>query len=334
MLGASRAALLLLVATGVTSVASVAGAQEPVSLAWNAPVGCPTGGAVLADMKAILGGPTPHRVTARADVTQLGPEHWSVHVATDVDGTQGERTLDADSCASLAKATALILAWAVDPVKARAAMATKQAEPATAPPAATPSAEQPPSSPSSPLSLAAVVAVSGMGDVGTLQSPGGGVQLALGALVGPLRFELTGGYWFEQDAAQQESGRPSVIVGSHIHLLDAGLRACFRWRLDARFELDPCAGAAIVHASSDGYATSSRSFVKASGTGDWAALHGDVLVAWRIIGPFALRASVGMELTPTRPQFTVTTVQPSEQLLHKPSLVGGTATLGVEAHFP
>lgn len=331
----ARAALLLLVASGVVSVAPVAVAQEPVSLAWNAPAGCPTGDAVLADVKAILGGPTPHRVVARADVAQIGPEHWSVHVTTDVDGTQGERTLDADSCTSLAKATALILAWAVDPVKARAAMAAKQAGPAapSPAPAAAPPPDRTPSPSSSPLPVAAVVAVSGMGDIGTLQSPGGGVQLALGALVGPMRFELSGDYWFEQDAAQQETGRPGVIVGSRLHLLDAGLRACYRWRLASRFEVDPCAGAAIVHASSDGYASSST-FVTASHTGDWATVHGGAMAAWRVIGPFALRASVGVEVAPTRPQFTVTTVQGTEQVLHQPSLVGGTATLGVEAHFP
>jgi hypothetical protein len=333
----ARAALLLLVASGVVSVAPVAAAQEPVSVAWNAPAECPTGDAVLADVKAILGGPTPHRVTARADVTQLGPEHWSVHVSTDVDGTQGERTLEADSCTSLAKATALILAWAVDPVKARAALAARQAAPPPPPPPApTPEPERTPAPATSPLPLAAVVAMSGMGDVGTLQSPGGGVQLALGALVGPLRFELSGGYWFEQDVARPETNRESVTVGAYVRLIDGALRACLRWRLGPRFELDPCAGASIVHASSEGYG-GSGSFTSARSTGDWGVVHGDLLGAWRVIGPFALRASIGVELTPTRPPFTVTIQQnqvQSQEVLHVPSFVGGTATLGVEAHFP
>ncbi len=274
-------------------------------------------------------------MTARADVTQLGPEHWSVHVTTDVDGTQGERNLDADSCTSLAKATALILAWAVDPVKARAAMAGAEPAAPSPAPAAASSPDRAASPPASPLPLAAVVAVSGLGDIGTLPSPGGGVQLALGALVGPMRLELSGDYWLSQDAARPLSGRNGVIVGSHIQLLDAGLRACFRWQLHARFELDPCAGASIVFASSDGYVSGSgASFVPASNTGDWAAVHGDLLGAWRVVGPFGLRASIGVELTPTRPPFTVTTAEGTQELLHKPSLVGGTATLGVEAHFP
>jgi hypothetical protein len=283
----------------------------------------------------MLGGPTLHRLVARADVTQLGPESWSVHVTTDVDGTQGERTLEADSCTSLAKATALILAWAVDPVQARATLAANRAEPATAPLAAAPLPDGKPAAPPSPSAFpfAAVIAVSGMGDMGTLPSLGGGAQLALAALIGAARFELSGGYWFPQDATKQENGRNGVTVGSRIHLSDAALHACFRGRLHARFELDPCAGASIVHASGDGYAVGSTSFVPATNTGDWVALQGDVLGAWRIVGPFALRASVGVELTPARPPFTVM-VQGSQEVLHQPALVGGTGTLGVEAHFP
>lgn len=330
----ARAALVLLVASGIVSIAPVAGAQEPVSLAWNAPAGCPSGDAVLADVKAILGGPTPHRVTARADVTQVGPEHWSVHVATDVDGTQGERTLDADSCASLAKATALILAWAVDPVKARAAMAAKPPEPAAPPPApaAASAAEEIPAAPSSPLPLAAVVAVSGMGDVGTLQSLGGAVQLVLGALVGPLRFELVGDYWGTQSIVGP--GPLNDVVGTRVQLLDAGLRGCFRWRLAPRFELDPCAGAALVSASSNGYPSSST-FQPARGSGEWTTLHADVLAALRIVGPFALRATVGAEAPLAQPAFVVTSDQTnSSKALYTLRDVGGTATLGVEAHFP
>jgi hypothetical protein len=330
----ARTAFMLPVACGVVSIASLAGAQEPVSLAWNAPTGCPSGESVVADVKTILGGPTPHRVTARADVTQLGPEHWSVHVATDVDGTQGERTLEADSCTSLAKATALILAWAVDPVKARAAMAAKQAGP-TAPspaPAAAGSPERTPSTPSSPLPLAAVVAVSAMGDLGTLQSPGGGVQLALGALVGPMRFELLGDDWGTQDVWGQGDA-----VGTHVHLLDGALRACFRWQMAPRFELDPCAGAGLVVASSSGYPSSSPTFIAAKNSGDWATLHADFLAAWRIAGPFALRATVGAEAPLTHPDFFfyVTSGQTTTpKSLYTLGSVGGAATLGVEAHFP
>lgn len=313
---------------GAPSVAEAAEPAVPVSLAWNAPPGCPSGDAVLADVNAILGGPTSHHAAARADVTQIAPQHWSVHVTTDVDGAQGERTLEADSCESLAKATALILAWTVDPIKARAAaaLAAKPAAPAHPPP------EQPSPAPSSPIPIAAVVAVSGIGDVGTLQSLAGGAELALGALVGPLRFELAGDYWVSQDQQQPVNG---TTDGAKVQLLDAALRACFRGRLHERFELDPCVGGAFVHASSEGYTHGSPTFQPQPGSGDWAVLRGDALAVWRILGPFALRASVGVEVQPTTPPFYVDLQQQGTQrTLYQPKEVAGRATLGVEAHFP
>ncbi len=305
----------------------MAQAAEPVSLAWNAPPGCPTGDAVLGDVNAILGGPTSHHASARADVTQLAPQHWSVHVTTDVDGAQGERTLEADSCESLAKATALILAWAVDPIKARAAVLAAQ-------PPAPPAPETPPSkAPSSPIPLAAVVAVSGMGDIGTLQSPAGAAEVSLGALVGPLRFELSGDFWGPQHASTTAA---NGVVGAQLQLLEASLRACLRWRIGARFELDPCAGGALLDASSKGYSDANlASFQSQTHHADWGALRADLLAGWRLVGPFALRASVGAAVQPTTPSFSVEIGQTGSRLpLHQPGEIAGQATLGVEAHFP
>lgn len=323
-----RVAPWLPVVALVGTVARGADAAEPVSLAWNAPAGCPTGDAMLAQVNGILGGPTEHRASARADVTQVGPQHWSVHLATDVDGAQGERTLEADTCESLAKATALILAWTVDPIKARAAALA--ASPAPAPPPAREQPAAPP--PSSPIELAALVGVSGMGDIGTLPSVGGGVELTLGALVGPLRLELSGAYWGPQDIVKTAPNGDAV--GAQIQILDGALRGCFRWRLHPRFELDPCAGAALVHASTTGHSTATT-FVSTNGSGDWTTFHGDLLGAWRLLGPLALRATVGVEAPLARPSFVVTIQQASQEVpLHQANAVGGTATLGVEAHFP
>jgi hypothetical protein len=318
-------------AGGAPAAAEAAESAQPVSLAWNAPAGCPSRDAVLADVNAILGGPTSHHAAARADVAQIAPQHWSVHVATDVDGAQGERTLEADSCESLAKATALILAWTVDPIKARAAALAAQPAP---PPRQSP--ERPAAAPapsSSSIPLAAVVAVSGMGDVGTLPSVGGGVELTLGALVGPLRFEMFGDYWGAQDSAHASAQNGDVFWAS-MHLLEGALRACFRWRLVERFEMDPCAAAALVHVTSEGH-SNAGTFVSATNTGDWTTLRGDLLGAWRVLGPLALRATVGIEAPLARPKIVVTIPQTGSDVpLHQANAVGGTATLGVEAHFP
>ena len=76
-------------------------------------------------------------------------------------------------------------------------------------------------------------------------------------------------------------------------------------------------------------------FQSAESSGNWTTLHGDVLAAWRVLGPLALRATVGVEAPLARPTFVVTIPQASSQVaLHQPNAVGGAATLGVEAHFP
>jgi hypothetical protein len=114
----------VLLTAALLTVAAAALADEPASeavrLTWNAPSGCPSGDAVMGEVQRMLGGTTSHHATVQADVAEVGPAHWSVHLATNVDGAAGERSLDADSCASLASATALIVAWTVDPAKARA----------------------------------------------------------------------------------------------------------------------------------------------------------------------------------------------------------------------
>jgi hypothetical protein len=315
----------------------VAQAGEPVSLTWNAPPGCPSGEAVLADVQRTLGGVTSRRVVARADVSEIGPEHWSVRLTTDVEGAQGERTLDANSCASLASATALILAWTVDPSKAPMALVPTQA--AAVPPSVTRERDEASPAPrgrsieSSPL--LAVVAASGAGDLGTLPGVGASGEIAVGALFGPIRAELAGADWLAQDAIKPV--RPGTLEGAHIHLLDARLRGCFRGRFTSRFELDPCLGAAILSASSEGLG-SAPTFTPLQKSGAWGDLQVDALAAWRLFGPLALRASVGIWIPLARPSFVVDLQSPGapagEFVLHRAEPVGARATLGVEARFP
>jgi hypothetical protein len=263
-----------------------------------------------------------------------------VHLTTDVDGAQGERTLDANSCASLATAAALIVAWTVDPSKAPTAVSPAVAAPAQ--PAAARGPEQgsptPPSHAAVSWPLVAVVAASGAGDLGTLPSVAESGEVAFGALFGPIRGEIAGAAWLAQDATQ--AVHPNVFEGAHIHLLDARLRGCFRGRFGQRFELDPCVGAAVVSATSDGFAfgSGSATFTPAHNSGVWGDLQADALAVWRVFGPMALRASIGIWIPLARPSFVVDLSQsgaPSgEVFLHQAAPVGARTTLGVEARFP
>jgi hypothetical protein len=254
-----------------------------------------------------------------------------VHLQTDVDGVQGERTIDATSCESLATATALILALTVDPSKARASL---PAEPTA------PTAEAPPAPPPSPLPapprgsrerMAALVAIGSAGDLGTMPSPALAPQATVGLLFGPVRAELSGDDWGPQNATP--AGDASE--GAHLHLYDATLRGCFRWRFASRLELDPCVGAGLVYATSDGFTTrSDPTFTPYQSSGAWMTADGDLLAAWRLFGPIALRASVGAGAPLARPPFVVLRQQGPPKFLHESAAVIGRASLGLEARFP
>jgi hypothetical protein len=165
-------------------------------------------------------------------------------------------------------------------------------------------------------------------DLGTLPSAAPGVQVTVGALFGPVRAEVSGIYWGGQDASYDVTNE-----GTNIHLLEGTLHGCFRWRPVVRFEVDPCLGAGLVYATSDGFggATTFDAYKRWS---YWADALGDVLAVWRVLGPVGLRASLGGAVPLARPPFVVLLRQGSSVPLHQANVVSGRVTLGVEAHFP
>jgi hypothetical protein len=322
----------VLVTVGVTEAAA------PVTLTWNAPPDCPRREAVLSDVQRILGGPTNRVVLAQADVTEIGPEHWSVHLVTSVDGTPGDRTIDANSCASLAAATALILAWTVDPSKGVAPTSPPEQgvgapAPAVAP---TPAPEERTTvrdRPGASGSFGAAVAVGAAADSATLPSPAVAGEITIAGLLGPVRVEVSGADWVTQHATQAVRNESE---GMTIHLFDVAAHACFRWRPRAELEVSPCLGAAIFFATGDGFApgTPAQFQPQHFSRVDWSAMQGDVLAVWRIYGPVALRASLGVGIPLAPPQFRVDLSNPSGEVpLHTPA-PSARAALGVEARFP
>lgn len=325
-----RIATQIMLLLGTLLAAPSAGADEPLNLVWNAPQGCPSGETVRAEAQRILGGTTTHHVTARADVTQIDPADWSVHLTTNVDGARGERTLNANSCASLASATALIVALTVDPTKARAALRSSQhagwlqhatPKPARARLARSPSATQP----------FGLVAASAAFELGSLPSAAFGGELAVGTLLGPVRLELTGADWVAQDATQTVHGSSE---GARIHLIDVTLAGCFRGRIGRRFEADPCLGGAVIFASSDGHGPAPE-FSARHESSSWGGVRAELVAAWSLVGPFALRASVGAGVPFVRRRFVIILKPPqSDVVLHRPSAATVRASVGLEARFP
>jgi hypothetical protein len=123
--------------------ASARALEAPVELQWSAPSGCPGREDVLAGVARILGearGGTRQAVSARASVSKVAPDKWQVQLTTRTGPSEGERTVEAQSCQALADTVALILALAANPESTPSPPAV-----VASPPAATPT-----SSPSVP----------------------------------------------------------------------------------------------------------------------------------------------------------------------------------------
>ena len=107
---------LLVFALALALAPRPASAQERLALRWTAPPACPDGAVVRDEVERLLGGAIPDgaRVTAEADATARG-SRYRLTLATEMEGAHGERVLEAERCAELAAATALILALMIDP---------------------------------------------------------------------------------------------------------------------------------------------------------------------------------------------------------------------------
>ncbi len=357
-------AIALLAVAQLSFIANVfaqRGAGGEVDLLWNASPDCPSRDAVLAEMQRVLGGSPSRGAQVKVNVKEIAHHHWSEHLSTDVDGVTGERDLDADSCESLAAATALILAWTIDPQRAAVTLSHPRGTPleSPAPPSettaipsvpATPKASAPPPPPPVPPSpspsrlarprsvdrksaryggLRGIVAIDVIGDLGTAPGVGAAGRFTLGALLGRARVEASIADWVTEDARALP---PSSNEGTTLHPLEAALRGCFRWAPIPRLEVDPCIGAGFTHVTSNGFNETAAIY---TGQTTWASAYGDAFGAWTFADPLALRASLGLAVPLEHPSFEI--AEPAGQtplVLHHVSAIAGRATLGVEVRFP
>jgi hypothetical protein len=121
--GARTAAIALVV--GSIGLFARAQGEQAVVLQWSAPPDeCPDAPYVQAEIARLLGGgasASDSKVAAKAKVAHVKEGVWRVDLSTAATPSgggapvAGSRTLEADSCRSLADATALILALTVNP---------------------------------------------------------------------------------------------------------------------------------------------------------------------------------------------------------------------------
>lgn len=110
----------------LTQTSPVAAQHDAFSVTWTAPTGCPDGAHVEAAVRAMLRRDVPSgeaRVVAQVTPTATGT--WHAELTTDTRGRRGTRSLDAPTCAALADAVAVIVAWTLDPTALTASEAPR-----------------------------------------------------------------------------------------------------------------------------------------------------------------------------------------------------------------
>jgi hypothetical protein len=151
--------LLFTTALGVVSTAPTARAQTgatSTTVSWVAPAACPSEAELVAKVEGFLGEPLAtqraQKLTLRARVAGASDRGFTAELR--FSGAQGSqvRTLTHEDCASLAEASALVIAIAIDPerVKAEAIRNQAHSEPATTPSEATAPAAPKQGAPQSP----------------------------------------------------------------------------------------------------------------------------------------------------------------------------------------
>jgi len=355
-------------AVGLTGLLRAARGQSPsTAISWIAPLpDCPDEAYVRAAVQQLLGGkvggevggddPGAAHVDAHALVTHTDDGRWRVRLTTRRDGAAGERVVDSDSCRSLADATALIVALAIDPQRVSAnraspaasapppALSTSESPPApastpalvpTPSPASTPAPVLTPAPDPTPAQAPAVPApfppthfaafASLSGDAGTLPRLAYGFGLGAALLFPRLRFEAYGAYWPSHFAS---GSTVAAGAGGDVFLVAGGLRACWvpvsgdnfeRW-----LEVAACPGleAGDMHGQGKGV----RFPLPEDGL--WFAATGLARISLRV-GPrlvLFLDAAVAVPFAPTAFSLGGNTI-------YRPSPVEGRASLGPELRF-
>jgi len=236
--GLVRAVLVLLL---ITALAPEARAEVPnLALIWDAPVGCPSRTDVERSVDRLLGSrpPDDRRVDAHVVVTQRSSGLWMADLV--ISGSaSGNRQLEGESCSAIALATAVVLAFAVDPRAAPAVPPEEPKEHAVPPPVEAPV----PKATAEPI--LPYVHLFGGAALRALPVVAGEVGLGVGARRSRWEVELLGAYAPSQSV--QVAGPPRA--GADITLLSANALGCFAPIVTHATALDLCVGGALERMS-------------------------------------------------------------------------------------
>ncbi len=345
-----------MVLTSVLLAVEVSAEAHPIALSWQAPHGCPSASAVLAEVDRLLGA-TPtgdKRMVVDAQVSGSA-QHWSLQMVIHDDAGEGEREISATTCGELADAAALIVALAFDPAAvaetrrrettppAPAAMPTPEPPAPAAPPAPEPAPLRPPP-PATPTTLTPPpVAPPGPiaetqrvwfsvapridFDAGTLPGVSLGVGGSLAVRWYPILARIRAGYFLPQSEtlAGDKGGELDLWVvaagmcGTPFHTATLGRRRPLDFALDGCVELE------VGEMRGEGFGVRNPG----SGATPWVCPQAQLWGALTLAEPLTARALVGVGVPVLRPEFVLREVG----VVHTASPVVGRLGLEIAAEF-
>jgi len=288
--------------------AARASRADPLDLVWDAPDACNSGAEVRREFErstSIRPGRSPPHLSARARV-EARDGRWVLHLHTLRDGVEGDREIEADSCASLTRAAALVLALAFG----------EGAQPEAAP---TPDAPVVPQAP--PTSIVATKGGAGSHrqDIpASARSPRAPLvswsvtldgRIAWGPLPGPTAGVATTvdarGPWWGVSARVLSwpgaNGEPEPDLHTHFTGVGGALSLCLLGRPSRAWLFAACAGleAGALRGTSTG-ATVSEAAVA-----PWLAAIPALRARLQLVGPLHVEAGVEVAASLTRPPYAV-----------------------------
>jgi hypothetical protein len=330
--------------SAITAGQALAQGEQPVSLDWSAPDGCPTASDVRAQALRLLAGPpipAERNVVAVARVTRAETGRWRVDISMSSASAQGKRSLDADTCSGLAEATALIVAIMVDPDRASVAASrpsasanvssavasSSSAAPAapvlSAPPPPVPSRDRPVRARSAGATPRWGASARSLVDIGTLPDTAVGVGVGLAAVVGHLRSDVALNVFPGRTYTFPSAGG----AGADMSAWSAAGDFAYVTRLGPS-QLALGGGAEVTYLSAMGV-KGAAPFAPRSGSLVWPALRADAALTIPTVGPVFLRLEAVALAPLRRPTVDIDPIG----VVHQPSTLAGRLGVGVEVEF-
>jgi hypothetical protein len=312
----------------------------PVVLEWNVPAGerCPSADEVLRQVTSLVGSSSSRQrssIRARADVQKLADDRFRVDLTTFSDGSEGHRAIEERSCRAMAEATAVILAWMVDPDAVDVPGDAPAAESGSTEPG---KAQQPeaadherresapedhrPASAHARLPSRApklVVGAYGAFDSNTLPAFAAGIGADLGVRWTSFRVVARGALWAHQSASVVQGAR---AAGAELGLATLGVDACVMpWRWD----IVPCAGPELDRMQGTGFGVDKPKTDSAS----WVSFGLGVEGRLGLVGPLGVTVGLRLVVPTRRETFGLDGVGN----VHQVGVVAGRGAIGLDAVF-